>query len=505
MIDYLMAHVSRLALLLALSASSLADQPTRVMSFNIRFATADDGADRWENRRELLIQTIRAFNPDILGAQEVLASQARELRAALPDHEFVGVGRDDGVEAGEFTPILFRRSVLVRRDAGHFWLSRTPDKPGSMGWDAACTRIATWARLAPADAALCEFVVINTHLDHRGERARLESARQLRRFIDSLGDVPIILMGDFNCGPGESPYAELCDPAKTRNPLRDSLATLHPADTKVGTFHGFRGRDDGRRIDWILASPAIEPLAATIDRTQRDGRYPSDHFAVTATLRLPGRPAFAASTRPTATRPGDEGPARWAKAIREFTDWDAKNTPPSGAVLFVGSSSIRNWPTAQSFPRWAVINRGFGGSHLSDVNHFFDQVVRPYDARAIVLYVGDNDIAAGKSPERVRDDFREFVGRVRAMRARVPIAFLSIKPSRARWEHWPAMRRANELIDEECRRGEHLHYIDVASSLLDENGVPRESLFVDDKLHLSEVGYAAWTEKLKSVLEPVMK
>jgi len=147
-----------------------------------------------------------------------------------------------------------------------------------------------------------------------------------------------------------------------------------------------------------------------------------------------------------------------------------------------------------------VINRGFGGSHLADVTHYADRIVRPYAARVIVLYAGDNDIAAGLAPEQVRDDFRTFVRRIRGHGSRSPIVFLSIKPSRARWEHWPAMQRANALIARDCSGGDNLHFVDVGRVLLGSDGQPRDELYAGDRLHLSEAGYAAWTAELTPVL-----
>ena len=181
--------------------------PLRVLSFNIRYGTADDGTNRWSYRRDLVIQTIRANAPDVIGMQEVLAFQADELRQALPEYEYVGVGRDDGVRGGEAVPIMFKRERFVPVDLGHIWLSPQPDQPGLCGWDAACPRMITWVRLGFRKYPLNSFYVFNTHFDHHGERARLESAKLLRRATDALGGKPLIVMGDFNCGPGSPPYA----------------------------------------------------------------------------------------------------------------------------------------------------------------------------------------------------------------------------------------------------------------------------------------------------------
>lgn len=196
----------------------------------------------------------------------------------------------------------------------------------------------------------------------------------------------------------------------------------------------------------------------------------------------------------------DPSPARFATEIHAFANWDAKNSFPADAILFVGSSSIRLWATASAFPKHTIINRGFGGSHISDVNYYYDQVVKPYAAATIVLYAGDNDIAYGKTPERVLADFKRFVGRVQAGSGQTRILFLSIKPSVARWHHWPAMAEANRLIEDYVTDQPNLTYIDLASPLLDDRGQPKD-VYVYDKLHLNEYGYRLWNESLAPFLD----
>lgn len=256
--------------------------PVRVVSFNIRYGTADDGPDRWELRRGRAIETLLAQDADIIGLQEVLAFQADELRAALPGYGFVGAGRDDGERVGEFVPIFYRNGRFTLIEGGHFWLSPTPDQPGSKGWDAALPRMASWVLLGFKDAPGQDVYVINTHLDHVGERARLESAKLLRRVVESKGGEPVIVMGDFNCGPGEGPHAVLTRDAENLAELKDAYQVLGHPERGAGTFHGFKGRTDGARIDWILTNWRLAPRSAWIDRREFGGRYPSDHFLVGA-------------------------------------------------------------------------------------------------------------------------------------------------------------------------------------------------------------------------------
>jgi lysophospholipase L1-like esterase len=192
---------------------------------------------------------------------------------------------------------------------------------------------------------------------------------------------------------------------------------------------------------------------------------------------------------------------KWGSEINAFKQWDAKNSVPDDAVLFVGSSSIRLWETARCFPDIKLINRGFGGSDIKSVNYFFDQIVACYSPSKIVLYAGDNDIADGLSPKQVCEDFKAFHRLCKEKLPNAEIVYLSIKCSGLRYHLWPKMNKANTLIDNYCQTKPNLQYVDLASSLLDKEGIPDDSFFEDDKLHLNEAGYRIWTDRLKPVLQ----
>jgi endonuclease/exonuclease/phosphatase family metal-dependent hydrolase len=262
----------------------------RVMSYNIRYGTAQDGENHWDNRKEFLVETIRAFDPDLLGTQETLGFQRDYLAGNLAGYEVLGVGRDDGGETGEMTALYFKRDRFEKLDGGHFWLSETPDKPGSKSWDAALTRMVTWVELRDRRQPNAKpLVFFNTHFDHRGEQARLESARLLRRRVaERAGKRRVIVTGDFNAGENSQPYLALFGAeGNLASPLRDAYRLRHPGPaTNEGTFSRFKaGAANGPRIDWIGVSAEWQALDAFIDRTERGGRTPSDHFAVTAILR----------------------------------------------------------------------------------------------------------------------------------------------------------------------------------------------------------------------------
>jgi endonuclease/exonuclease/phosphatase family metal-dependent hydrolase len=262
----------------------------RVMSFNIRYGTADDGDNHWDNRREFLIETIRDFEPDLLGTQETLGFQKDYIADRLTEFESFGVGRDRGDDEGEMTAVFFRRDRFEKLDGGHFWLSETPDVPGSISWDSSLTRMVSWLKLRDLAAdGETELFFFNTHFDHRGVQARLESAKLLRRMIDEItGDSPVIVTGDFNAGEGSEPYQALFEVDTFRVRLRDTFRELHTErGREEGTFSGFAADNiTGDRIDWIGCSEHWTINSAEIDRTTREVHTPSDHWPVEAVLEI---------------------------------------------------------------------------------------------------------------------------------------------------------------------------------------------------------------------------
>jgi len=193
--------------------------------------------------------------------------------------------------------------------------------------------------------------------------------------------------------------------------------------------------------------------------------------------------------------------ARWEKDIAAFEKSDREAPPPKNGIVFVGSSSIRRWDLAKSFRGVAALNRGFGGSHLADAVHFAPRIVLKHEPRLVVLYAGDNDIAAGKMPERVAADFRAFVAAVHDKLPKTRIVYLAIKSSLLRWKLIDKIRQANALIEAECKKNDRLLYLDVATPMLGDDGKPRPELFVADGLHLSAKGYELWAKLLKPHLE----
>ncbi|MEK6237251.1 MAG: SGNH/GDSL hydrolase family protein [Planctomycetales bacterium] len=197
----------------------------------------------------------------------------------------------------------------------------------------------------------------------------------------------------------------------------------------------------------------------------------------------------------------EKGADRWEKTIAKFEEGDRSEPPPRDAVLFIGSSSIRGWKLEKYFPDRKVINRGFGGSHIADSVQFTERIVWPYEPKTIVLYAGDNDVASGKTPDRVLRDFREFVGKTHRKLPRARILFISIKPSIKRWNLAGPMRAANALIRKEAARDKRVEYVDVFAPMLNDEGTPRKELFAKDGLHLNHEGYLLWTKTLLPLLD----
>jgi endonuclease/exonuclease/phosphatase family metal-dependent hydrolase len=294
------ACVILIALLLpAMRAAGAEPRELRVMSFNIRYATPKDipGGNAWPMRKELLFKTIESFDPDLAGLQEVLPTQGAELKERFArTHEFLGVPRNDGKTAGEMAAILFRRERFEKVRDGTFWLSETPDVVGSKGWDANLPRVVTWVELRDRQNDNRPVLFLNTHFDHLGKTARMESAKLMRRRMFEIaggsGDKAIIVTGDFNVPQYSPPYKELLTGGGGGGSNGDTLrlvetfkeATPKPT-TQDYTFHGFTGTNTrADRIDWVLRSEHFKTIKAAIDRSNDDGRYPSDHYPVEAVL-----------------------------------------------------------------------------------------------------------------------------------------------------------------------------------------------------------------------------
>ncbi|ADW18815.1 Endonuclease/exonuclease/phosphatase [Desulfobulbus propionicus DSM 2032] len=253
----------------------------RVMSFNIRYGLADDGDNHWNRRKHFALDRIRAFGPDLLGLQECRDDgQAEFVRACLPEYHFWGVHRQGpGDTALEMAPLLFRRSAFTLLDSGCFWLSESPDDPGSMSWGSNYPRTVSWVRLACRGTGKT-LLYANTHFDY--EPSAIDGdARCLRQWLDRhCREMPCIVTGDFNADKRSDAYRLLTDGGN----LLDALRQVAPQGGNESTFHAFGRPEEQAAIDWILVSSHFRVTEARIDRSCHGHLFPSDHYPITAVL-----------------------------------------------------------------------------------------------------------------------------------------------------------------------------------------------------------------------------
>ena len=256
------------------------------MSFNIRYDNPDDGASAWSHRVEWVASEMR--QADLIGVQEALSHQVAQLAAQLPDYDWVGVGRDDGKEGGEFVPIFFKTAIFEPLGTTTFWLSETPEQPGSRGWDAALPRVATSVHLKVRGTDF-DFHVVNTHFDHRGIEARLQSAKLLAERTQELSG-PVLLLGDLNTISDSDAFVALTGEGL----LEDAhVVSKMPPRGPVGTFSGFLENDqlnEAPRIDYVLVSPEWDVSSYEAVVSIQNGRYVSDHLPVKAQIQLTHQP-----------------------------------------------------------------------------------------------------------------------------------------------------------------------------------------------------------------------
>jgi endonuclease/exonuclease/phosphatase family metal-dependent hydrolase len=272
---------SYFTLFLLFTAFLLNAQEINIITYNIRFNNPNDGINAWPNRSEMVTSLIRFHEADVFGMQEALIGQINDIEKQLPQMKHIGVGRDDGKEAGEFSPIFYDTTKFKLIDYGWFWLSETPDKPG-YGWDAHYNRICTWAKLKPKKGS--SFLYLNTHFDHQGDIARAESAKLILKKIGELNtkNLPVILSGDFNLTPETAPIKYIIQYLKDSKEI--SKVTPYGPD---GTFNNFDFNSKlPDRIDYIFVNEKVTVLKYAVLTDSKENRYPSDHLPVFVRVRL---------------------------------------------------------------------------------------------------------------------------------------------------------------------------------------------------------------------------
>ena len=270
----------KLLLFLSLSIllQSAMSQSIKVMTYNLRYDTPNDGINQWSNRISKVNTLIAKYDPDLIGVQEALKHQIQDVLTGLPQYAYIGVGRDDGKENGEYSAILYKKDRFEIITQKTFWLSETPNVAGSKSWDAAITRIVTVVKFRDKNTNK-QFLHLNTHFDHIGKEARKNSVALIQGFLAgseiSQGHIPILVSGDFNSEPHEDPY-KLMIAASSR-----TLFDSKPVTSTIGTFCGFGvGVISCRVIDYIFHTNdwTVENYQVIQDN---DGKnYPSDHLPV---------------------------------------------------------------------------------------------------------------------------------------------------------------------------------------------------------------------------------
>jgi len=284
------------AIILVMMLLPLRAVEVKLVSFNVRYETSQDrGWKSWSQRLPYVVAAIRAMNPDVMGVQEALHGQVEALKRALPEYEFFGVGRDDGKTRGEYSGVFYRKDRFRAElsDVGTFWLSDTPEKPGSTTWGNEIPRIATWLYLVEISSGK-GFTVFHTHWDHQNQGSRMKSAVLMAKRIDERrhADEPVVLLGDFNATEGNPAVDYLAGRQTSQEaaklwskPLVDCYHLLHPQEKNRRTFHDWKSERTGwAKLDHILCSSTCKVRSAEIIYPADGQNPPSDHFPVTAVV-----------------------------------------------------------------------------------------------------------------------------------------------------------------------------------------------------------------------------
>jgi len=281
-----MKNVYCLFLLFVLSCNAQKNEPINTMSFNIRYDNPEDGKQNWHHRKENVVRMINFYDLDIIGMQEVLVTQLNYLKKHLRQYKTAGVGREDGKEKGEFSPVFYKEDRFEEFRSGTFWLSKTPEKV-SKGWDAALERIATWVVLRDKTTGK-EFIFMNTHFDHKGKQARIESAKLLKqKSIELAKGLPLILTGDFNLVPESEGIKALIEPdGKNTLVNSSSAATLNYGPDWTSCGFDNRPFQERKVIDYIFVKQVKKVNKYAVFSEMLNDIFLSDHCPVFAQIEL---------------------------------------------------------------------------------------------------------------------------------------------------------------------------------------------------------------------------
>lgn len=503
-----MRRIILLGLLLTIGLAAVA-QSLKVASYNIRFAKSSDAkqGNEWAARAPALCSMINYEAWDAFGAQEVLHGQLQFLVDHLKDYAYVGVGRDDGAQAGEYAPIFYKKSRLNCLRSGTFWLSETPDVVGSRGWDAALCRICTWAEFEDRSSKW-RFWMFNLHMDHIGVEARKESAKLvLAKVKEMCADASVVLTGDFNVDQYSDSYALLAAPGAFRDAFHASKQNM----AETGTFNGFNpNAHSDKRIDHIFVSSrfAVHKYGILTHNYWREmddvagggkkvlARLLSDHYPVVAELELPRLRA----------------PQDWAQyGVYEKANAEVKKAK----VVFMGNSITWNWK--RFHPEFfseneGYICRGISGQVTAQMLARFRADVINLHPEKVVILAGTNDIAMNQGYVSLDHVFEHIVSMAELARCNdIDVVLCSVLPAdRYRWS-WEvdsertvaSIKELNDKLRAYAKQHK-LPYADFYSVMADENLALKKE-YQQDAVHPNKAGYLVMEDVIQRILKKSKK
>ena len=491
------------ALLLIALVAGAQQRAFTVGQYNIRYDEPNDAkkGNGWKQRAQHIRNLIYYEWWDLVGLQEVLDNQLEELKAGLSEYDFIGVGREDGKKQGEYAPILYKKSRMRCLKSGTFWLSETPDKVGSVGWDAAFPRICTWAQFEDKSTKW-KFWMFNLHMDHVGIKARSESAKLvIAKVKEMCGEEPYILTGDFNVDQHNEIYGILTAPRA----FTDALNKTNRRIVTNGTTNGFNAnRYSDSRIDHIFVSErfyvykyGILPYAywseTGNEKQPHQIRMVSDHFPVTTTLELPHL----------------RSPEDWAN-YRRYADDNEK--VKNAKVVFMGNSITEGWK--YHYPEFfeknkGYICRGIGGQVTAQMLARFRPDVLDHKPQKVVILAGTNDIAMNQGYVPLEHIFGNIVSMAElAMANGIKPYLCSILPGdRYSWSWEIDRERAissiatiNKWLREYAQKTKGVEYVDFFTPMADENSAMKKE-YQQDPIHPNKAGYIVMEEIIQKALK----
>ena len=502
-------------LLVATSISSYAQNYFKVGSFNVRYDSSRDRAngDGWEVRSKEMFDFLNYERWEIFGAQEVLHNQLQDLLSNLDNYDYIGVGRNDGAQKGEYAPIFYRKDRMKCLDKGWFWISETPDVVASKGWDANQCRICTWGKFEDKTSKW-QFYFFNVHMDHRGVVARREGSKLiLAKMKEMCGDLPYILTGDFNVDQNN----EIFEIFTKSGMLVDTYASAKHRMVPNGTVNRFKidfGTES--RIDHILVSPhfktyeygvltnnwwspievteemKVQIAAGAEDVVCYKARVISDHYPVVARVELPLL----------------RSPQDWAQYARYEEKNKGVTKKPS--VVFMGDSITDGWYRYDPdfFNDNNYLGRGISGQVTAQMLARFRSDVLNFKPKKVVILAGTNDIAMNQGYMSLDHIFENIVSMAELARAnKIKVVLCSVLPAnkyRWSWEMTPekiidSIRELNKKIEAYAKANGH-KYADYYSVMVDENyGLIKE--YQNDAVHPNLEGYKVMEEVIQNILK----